>query len=152
MTGAPAGKTEASSLRANGALRILIVDDCAEDRELYRRLLNGEDQRGYVFAEAGTSEDGLALVEKQKPDCILLDYVLPDHDGLDFLAALRGFSGEVPVPVVMLTGQDRPKLSLAARKTGALAFVEKGAVTGRRLAEAIQWAVEAFESEHAARS
>ena len=65
------------------SLRILIVDDSPEDRaELRRMLLTGSERR-YQFSEAGTGAQMLVVCLKNAagpPDCVFLDYHLPDYD------------------------------------------------------------------------
>ena len=70
------------------ALRILIVDDSPEDCESYRRLLGRQERQEYDVTEADCGEDGLEMCQSDPPDCILLDYNLPDLDGLEFLTEL----------------------------------------------------------------
>ncbi len=90
------------------ALRILIVDDSPEDRETYRRLLRQGGETAYDFLETGSGTEGLALALGEQPDCVLLDYRLPDLDGLEFLTQLplgERPDGRPPPPVIVLTGQ-----------------------------------------------
>ncbi len=86
-------------------IRLLIVDDSAEDRELYRRMLARDPEHAYRFLEAETGEEGLRAALDQAPDCLLLDYRLPDVDGLEFLSRLLT---ERLVPVIVLTTGYRP--------------------------------------------
>ena len=80
-----------------GPYRILIVDDSAEDREIFRRLiLRGiAGDHDYAVEEAEGGEAGLRKCRDEPPDCVLLDYSLPDLDGLEFLAAVRRENGYV---------------------------------------------------------
>src|SRR3712207_5625906 len=101
--------------------RILIVDDSPEDREAYRRWImpaGGGPARPYCFLEADSGEEGLRLCGGERPDCVLLDYSLPDLDGLEFLARLRDEQGELAPPVVMLTGQGSEAVAVGALKQG----------------------------------
>ena len=118
-------------------LRILIVDDSSEDRELYRRLLAQDPERVYEFLETDLGEEGLRLARQQNPDCLLLDYRLPDMDGLEFLGQLK-----VPVPVIVLTGQGNESVAVQAMKGGAQDYLLKGSITSQELRRAIQNAIE----------
>jgi len=69
-------------------IRLLIVDDSPEDRELYHRLLAQDSEHAYQFLDAETGEEGLQKALGEAPDCLLLDYRLPDVDGLEFLTRL----------------------------------------------------------------
>ena len=122
-------------------LLILIVDDSPEDRELYRRCLNSRSGRTYQFFEAESAQKGLAMCRLWPINCVLLDYRLPDLDGLEFLMKLRGNSAFVPVPVVMLTGLGSPQLEDKAWRGGAVVYLDKGAATPVLLSAAIQRAI-----------
>lgn len=113
--------------------RILIVEDNPADRELYRRLLSQDGVGSYQFVEAGSAEQGLSLLGSEDPDCILLDYRLPDLDGIEFLAqsvARRRSSG---CAVVMLTNYTSEDLPERARAGGASDFLKKQGLTAETL-------------------
>jgi signal transduction histidine kinase len=122
-------------------LRILIIDDSPEDRELYRRLLD-RIALDYRMLEAETGAAGLALCRAEAPDCLLLDYHLPDFDGLEVLAMLAGADGQVSVPVIMLTGGGSETLVAEAMKAGAADYIPKNAVSATSLNRAITNALE----------
>jgi signal transduction histidine kinase len=105
--------------------RILIVDDSDEDRATYRRRIARDAPNSYAFFEAATGEQGLALCRRESPSCVLLDYNLPDIDGLEFLARLRDKNGTVMTPVVVLTGHGSEVIAAAAIKAGAQDYVVK---------------------------
>ncbi|HWM90556.1 MAG TPA: response regulator [Thermoanaerobaculia bacterium] len=120
-------------------LRILIVDDSPEDRELYKRLLGQDPEQEYDFLEAELGEDGLELAREERPDCLLLDYRLPDVDGLEFLTRLLQ---DGLVPVIVLTGQGSESVAVQAMKGGAQDYLLKGAISRQELWRAVQNAVE----------
>ena len=72
-------------------MRVVIVDDCEADRSLYRSMLHGEvaHPRSLEFLEAPTAAEGLQLCRAASPDCVLLDYHLPEMTGVEFLSRLR---------------------------------------------------------------
>ncbi|HYG65000.1 MAG TPA: response regulator, partial [Thermoanaerobaculia bacterium] len=119
-------------------LLILIVDDSLEDREVYRRLLLQDRDHEYRFQEAESGEEGLEAAAMEAPDCILLDYRLPDVDGLEFLERVGGEA----VPVIVLTGQGSEAVAVEAMKNGAQDYLLKGSVTREGLQRAIHNAVE----------
>ena len=121
-------------------LLILIVDDSPEDRALYQRLLEQDGENRYRFLEAETGEDGLEAALAESPACLLLDYRLPDVDGLEFLTRLR--AEEAHLPVIILTGQGSEAVAVEAMKSGAQDYLLKGAVTRARLQGAVRNAIE----------
>jgi PAS domain S-box-containing protein len=123
-------------------LRILVVDDCPEDQELFRRLLSQNSQRGYELIAATSGESALALCQAEQPDCMILDYRLPDLSGLEVLAELRGEGGYPVVPVVVLTGQGDDEVHERAMQGGAQDYLVKDQITSHHLWFSIRHAIE----------
>ncbi|WP_019503491.1 ATP-binding protein [Pleurocapsa sp. PCC 7319] len=107
---------------------ILIVDDSAEDREVYRRYLSKEVRSKYKIIEAESGEDGLDQLAIKQPDLILLDYLLPDFDGLEFVEELKTQASQIP-PIIMLTGQGNEAVAVEAMKSGVKDYLVKGRLT-----------------------
>ncbi|MEO8992516.1 MAG: ATP-binding protein [Nitrosospira sp.] len=106
-------------------IRVLLVEDDAVDRMACRRALARNPDYEFVLSEAESGREGLQLAHEQKPDCVLLDYHLPDLNGLEFLAALTDEEGDVAVPVMMLTGTDNATIAVEAMKRGARDYLIK---------------------------
>jgi PAS domain S-box-containing protein len=122
-------------------LRILIVDDSPEDRESYRRRITRDRSASYQFFETSLGEQGLILARQEKPDCILLDYNLPDLDGLAFLDRLRAQDSEALIPVVMLTGQGSETVAVESLKRGAQDYLVKQ-LSGNDLSHVVNRVIE----------
>ena len=120
---------------------VLIVDDSLEDRETYRRYLLQNPDCHYTILEAGSGEEGLELCQRLKPDGILLDYLLPDLDGLEFLSELRLHNAIAP-PAIMLTGQGNEIVAVQAMKAGAQDYLIKGRMTPESLRLAVDGAID----------
>ncbi len=121
-------------------LRILIIDDSEDDRDLYRRALQKSVTARYEIQEAETGDAGLKRVEEREPDCILLDYSLPGQNGIEVLKRVRA---ERPhVPVVMLTGQGNEAIAVTAIREGAQNYISKSTITPDTIHRAIQVAIE----------
>src|SRR6185437_14565843 len=100
-------------------MKIVMVDDSASDRKLCRVLLEEAHGPKLEFFEEATALAGLERCHQVSPDCILLDYRLPDMTGLEFLARLRDDTGAPSgVAVVMLTGVASEKVAVEALKAG----------------------------------
>src|SRR5215470_10135360 len=100
--------------------RILVIDDDAGIRESLRMTLEYD---GYDVAGAATGQEGLALVEREAPDLVLLDVKMPGMDGLDVLTRLH--SMHETLPVVMISAHGTPSSAVEAIRKGALDFLEK---------------------------
>jgi two-component system, OmpR family, response regulator CpxR len=81
--------------------RILIVEDDAHVVTLLREMLRVE---GYEVAEAGDGLVGLVKLATTGVDAVLLDVMMPDLDGIRVLEQLLEEHGELPVPVLVITG------------------------------------------------
>lgn len=110
---------------AKPLIRVLLVEDDAVDRMACRRMLARDPDHDYVLSEAESGQEGLQLAHEQKPDCVLLDYHLPDLNGLEFLAALADDTGSISIPVMMLTGTDNATIAVEAMKRGAHDYLIK---------------------------
>ncbi len=80
--------------------KILVVDDNAQNRALARATLEDE---GYTVIVAENGEEGLRVVESERPDCVLLDVRMPGTDGFAVCARIRALRVGSDVPVVFLT-------------------------------------------------
>ena len=126
-------------------LRILIVDDNQDDRaDLRSMMLRGSDER-YQFTEAELGRTALAAIAEASgsmPDCILLDYYLPDMDAQEVLASLRGQDGAMPCPVVILTGATEYSFGPILLRAGAQDYVSKDLLNPPMLARVVANAME----------
>jgi CheY-like chemotaxis protein len=113
----------------------LIVDDMAASREAMARLLQRE---GYVTDTAHNGAEGLVRLKQNKPDLILLDQMMPEVDGLTFLAGIRRFPKWKDLPVIMLTGVKDRGCFTKAQKLGVKECLEKGESTGSVLLEYVR--------------
>ncbi len=114
----------ASGARPHGSEPlVLIVDDDARLREFVRVNLEME---GCAVREAASADDGLAALEEEAPDLILLDVKMPKVDGWAMLRRVRERHGVDSVPVVMFSGKVEDDQGAAAEERGAQAFIGKG--------------------------
>ncbi|HEY3769298.1 MAG TPA: sigma-54 dependent transcriptional regulator [Candidatus Angelobacter sp.] len=99
---------------------ILIIDDEAAIRESLETLLEFE---GYTVQSAETGEDGLARLSEQTFDLVLLDFALPDRNGLEILADIR--SRDSQLAVIMITAYGTLDNAVRAMQQGATNFIQK---------------------------
>lgn len=127
-------------------LKVLIVDDNPDDRSNVRQLLLSGSDRLYSFREADRGDTAIGICGDPAVgllDCVILDYNLPDMDGVDVITALRGSSRLPPYPVLILTGFDACDGN-ALLRAGAQDFIGKGWITARGLTRAVENAMERF--------
>lgn len=128
--------------------RLVIIDDNPDDRDLVRRFLLRDAEVRYMFLEADTGTKGVALCHEKSqppPDCVILDLYLPDMDGLEVIEALKDRSGQLPFPLVVLTGSDGyAHQGRAALAHGAQDYLGKSWITAESLSRAVANAVERF--------
>ena len=98
---------------------ILVVDD---DTLLRRSLSLQLEQAGYRAAAAASAEDALAIVERDRPDLILLDVGLPGMDGLE---ALKQFQQDLDIPVILVTARRRELDTILGLELGADGYITK---------------------------
>jgi excisionase family DNA binding protein len=101
---------------------ILIVDDDARLREFVRVNL---EMDGYTVREAASAAEGLAALEEQPPDLILLDVMMPEVDGWEMLRRVRERHGVDSIPVIMFSGKADENTAETATERGAQAFFGK---------------------------
>jgi PAS domain S-box-containing protein len=121
---------------------LLLVEDFPADRELYRRYLRTAGDNDYRLLEAETAKAGLELCRTQVIDAILLDYLLPDANGLQFLEALNAQSQGNSPPVVMVTGEGDETIAVRAIKLGAEDYLVKRYLTPELLWLTMRSAIE----------
>lgn len=127
---------------------ILITDDTATDRMLVKTLLGRLPGAPYACIEASTCDEALELCRKQPPDCLLLDYTMPDMDGIVFLKKLRR-EGFQHIPVVLITAFGSEELAVHALKTGVQDYLRKDRLSSDALCHAIKFAVYQKQAERA---
>lgn len=122
--------------------KILVIDDSAADRLSYKRLLQ---RSGIAFdiREAASMSGGLAAAAKDGDvDCVLVDYRLPDGDGIDFIRACKERGVEPDAAIVMVTGQGSEQTAVEAMKLGALDYIAKNTIFDGFFTQSILNAIE----------
>jgi signal transduction histidine kinase len=115
-------------------IKLLLVEDDEIDREAVRRLLGA----GYVVTYVATGKEALEQIATSPQDAVLLDFRLPDMEGIELVPGLvQGF-----VPVILLTGEDSPEVIVQAMQKGAQDYLVKGHIGRTALARAIDNAIE----------
>ena len=82
-------------------MKLLIVDDDANIQRLYKEEL---EEEGYVVIIASSGKSGMELFEKEKPDLVTLDILMPDIDGISLLRKMK--EQRPDIPILMATAYD----------------------------------------------
>ena len=101
---------------------MLIIEDDVVTRDLLRLVFEYD---GFTCMEAENGAMGLAMLESQAFDMIILDNAMPVMTGLEFLENLQHKPQQSDVPIIMITGLLNPNIREKARKLGAYAIVAK---------------------------
>ncbi|MDP2986389.1 response regulator [Hydrogenophaga sp.] len=101
---------------------LLVVDDDEFMRRLLTQLLTAAR---YDVHSVGTALDAQQFLMFNRPDLILMDFRLPDSDGILLTRELKGSALSHDIPVIMLTGQTEKQVIVDSRKAGAVDFVAK---------------------------
>jgi signal transduction histidine kinase len=111
--------------------KILVIDDEPGIREGSKRILQNfrvdypfmDEQIDFVVLEAGTGKDGIALIDSEMPEILLLDNKLPDIQGVEVLEYIK--NKHYDIVVVMITSYASLELAVKATRDGAYDFIPK---------------------------
>jgi CheY-like chemotaxis protein len=140
---APAPVQLASAATAQRRRSILLIDD---DQGQVAALAHRLAKQGYRTLAAGSARYGVEVALAQQPDLILLDLRLPDADGFEVCAQLTDHPDTCFIPVIILSGMERPDIVRRTRAAGSQYYVRKPydpsallILIERAIAEAQNW-------------
>lgn len=107
------------------ALNVLIVDDSAAIRKILQRVLRQTEVPLGEILEAGDGVEALSLLKAQPVGLVLSDVNMPNMDGLQLLAEIRGTESLKTVPVLMITTEGSQNKVMEALNLGASGYVRK---------------------------
>ncbi|MCB9593571.1 MAG: response regulator [Sandaracinaceae bacterium] len=102
--------------------RVLVVDDSATIRRVVRRTLA---QAGFDVSVASDGREGLELAQREVPDLVLVDFVMPQMNGLKFVQAMRRVSNLADIPVVLMSAKADKIGDGFLAQTGAVDAISK---------------------------
>jgi len=125
--------------------RVLVVDDNPDDASLIRRMLARYSGGHFDVRVATSTRECLKALRGQGADVVILDFHLPDEDGLSFLRRAAD-AADLP-PVIMVTGQGDERVAAEAIRAGAYDYVPKDTLSADLLGRTTEDALERFRRE-----
>lgn len=116
-------------------MKILLIEDEKILAEMYKDKFEAEGLKTMV---AFSAKEGLALLEKERPDLILLDILLPRENGISFLKQLKKEKGAQEIPVIAFSNYDEPETKKEALALGAKEYLIKTQYTPQQIVEKIK--------------
>ena len=126
-------------------VRVLLVEDNDHDAEIVKRMLGKYKRASFELDWVRSTAECVDRLKSHACDLVLLDYSLPDEDGLSFLRRLSS-DGNFP-PVIMLTGWGDARLAAEALRVGAYDYFPKSSIDSDILAQAIHSALQKYRLE-----
>jgi twitching motility two-component system response regulator PilH len=101
---------------------VLVVDDSPTDRQHLTEILS---KSGYHVTTAASAEEGIAKVKQTKPDLVLMDVVLPGHNGYQATRELSKDEATKHIPVILCTSKNQETDKVWGMRQGAKDYVTK---------------------------
>ena len=111
-----------SRVMAADGFRVLVVDDDRSIRLILKNLLT---KTGYVCSEATSGRQGLELARTELPDMMIVDWMMPEMDGIELIRTLRQTESGRAIYILLLTGLDQEERLVEAFAAGADDFLSK---------------------------
>jgi two-component system response regulator ResD len=115
--------------------KIAIIEDDQAISQMYRIKFEAED---YDVETAENGELGLELIEKMRPNIVLLDLMMPVMSGEEMLAELRATDWGKTIKVIILTNRGEQEIPPEVKKLGVDAIILKADMTPRQVAELVK--------------
>jgi CheY-like chemotaxis protein len=120
-------------------IKVLVVDDQADDILLIRRIL--EAQAHYKIIEANNGKEALELVQNVEPDLIILDLTMPEMDGFTVVEALKNNEKTRVIPIIIVSAKEINPAERLALTGQVEVLLRKGIFTENELLEDVSQAL-----------
>ncbi len=120
--------------------KIALIEDDQAISQMYRIKFEAE---GYQVETAENGRLGLELIEKMKPDIVLLDLMMPEMTGDELLEKLRATPWGKDIKVMILTNMGEQEISPGVKELGVSAVILKADMTPRQVAELVKQQLQA---------
>lgn len=116
-------------------IKIAVIEDEPAIRRMYALKLKFSD---FEVCEAGDGSEGLAVVEHEQPDLVLLDLRMPNMDGDEMLRAMRATEWGESIPVIILTNISKDEAPRTLWHLGISDFIVKANSTPQTVVERVK--------------
>jgi len=117
-------EAQVTALPRKSSDSVMVVDDQSTSRAILEQVVHSLDARIQVSAFA-RPVDGLVWATRHVADLVLIDYLMPDMDGIEFVQRLRALPGYENVPILMVTVHDARDVRYAALDAGITDLLSK---------------------------
>jgi DNA-binding response OmpR family regulator len=115
--------------------KIAIIEDDQAISQMYRIKFEAE---GYTVETADNGQLGLELIDKMRPNIVLLDLMMPVMTGEEMLGKLRATDWGKDIKVIILTNRGEQEIPPEVKKMGVTAIILKADMTPRQVAELVK--------------
>lgn len=126
---------EKDGVRDEPPVQVLCIEDNEDDYEAVRISLDRQMEEEVAVAHASTAREGLNAMRRQPYDVVLLDYLLPDMNGLEVLEIMK--KEGIELPVIMLTGKGDENVAVSAMKKGIQDYIVKDDLETDKLGDSV---------------
>jgi response regulator RpfG family c-di-GMP phosphodiesterase len=116
-------------------MKVLIIDDDESVVNIWSTILKKD---GFIIITAGTGKTGIELTQKEMPDFILLDQIMPDMKGNDVLQTIKANPATAGIPVALVSNYSEPDMMHDAIERGAIDYILKFQIDPQDLANRIK--------------
>lgn len=102
--------------------KIVVVDD---EPDILKVIVFRLVKAGYDVVPAADGKEGLSRIREERPDLVVLDYLLPDMTGVEVAMAMRSDPASVGTPVILVSASSAQDISAAMATAGISAYVKK---------------------------